>query len=232
MEIEQSNLSWSVCRALIRETWRGKSIARTLMNYELSKFAVNGRVLDLGSKSSEGSYNRFLNRTDGTDGTNRTSVTYTDIAGVGENVIKLDLEEPFTISADSYDSVTCFNTLEHIYNNKNVVEEAYRILKPGGALIGGTPFLVNFHPDPHDYFRYTHEALAHMFAEVGFEQERMIMLGFGPLTAGAAMFLHAFPRFLRLLVVLKAVLLDALILKWKPSQRGKYALGYVYVFRK
>lgn len=226
MPVTELKLDFSLIRLLLRETMRGKSIARTLMNHAVSQITASGAILDLGSKSDEASYNRFLNKTDG------SKMTYTDIVGVGENVVRLDLEKPFSLADASYDTVTCFNTLEHIYDYQNVVRESRRILKTGGMFVGGTPFLVNFHPDPHDYFRYTDEALEKMFVAEGFVLERMVMLGFGPLTAGAALFLHVFPKFLRPLVVLKAVLLDAIILKYKANQRMKYPLGYVYVFRK
>ena len=226
MVVTELKIDRALLRLLLHETWRGKSIARTLMNYAVSELTASGVILDLWSKSDEASYNRFLRRTDG------SSMTYTDICEAGENVIKLDLEKPFPLADASYDTVTCFNTLEHIYNYQNVVRESYRILKTGGMFIGGTPFLVNFHPDPHDYFRYTDEAIEKMFADAGFRPERMTMLGFGPLTAGAALYLHVFPKFLRPLIVLKAVWLDRIILKYKKSQRMRYPLGYVYVFRK
>ncbi len=232
MPTETVILSRRLIMVLVREVWRGKSIARTLMNQAVSELTASGAILDLGSKSDEASYNRFLKLTDRTDGTNRTNVTYTDISGDGKNVVRLDLEEPFPLDDSMYDTVTCFNTLEHIYNYQNVVSESYRILKSGGLFIGGTPFLVNFHPDPHDYFRYTDEAIEKIFVEAGFAPERMVMLGFGPMTAGAALILHVFPGFLRPLMALAAVCVDAVILKYKTSQRMKYALGYVYVFRK
>ena len=226
MELESSVISKSCIWQLLREVWRGKSMARTLMNHAVAQTIVSGRILDLGSKSDEASYNRFLQRTAG------STMAYSDIQTAGENVVRIDLEKPFAISDASYDTVTCFNTLEHIYHFENVIHEAYRILKPGGTFIGGTPFLVNFHPDPHDYFRYTHEAVEKIFAEAGFTGERMMFLGYGPLTAGTALFLHVLPKFLRPLIVLKVIFFDWIILKFKPSQRMRYPLGYAYVFRK
>lgn len=220
------NISAPVLLLLWRELWRGKSIARALLNHTLSSITLRGAVLDLGSKSSAASYNRFLKKEQG------TRITYTDLEASGRDVIRLDLEKRYEIRDMSYEMITCFNTLEHIYNYQNVVRESYRILKPGGVFIGGTPFLVGYHPDPHDYWRYTDEAIEKMFTAAGFKKEKIVSLGLGPFTAALSMGLHVWPRVLRPLAVTAAVLFDQLILKLKPNQRGRFPLGYVYVFSK
>lgn len=213
-------------KLLIKELWRGKSLARIFLNYSLTNIELKGAVLDLGSKSSAASYNRFLQKEEG------VKVTYTDLEASGRDVIRLDLEKRYEIRDMSYDTITCFNTLEHIYNYQNVVSESYRILKPGGVFIGGTPFLVGYHPDPHDYFRYTDEAIERIFISAGFTLERMVSLGVGPLTAAISIDLFVWPRILRPFVATVAVFLDHLILRLKPGQRGRFPLGYVYVFSK
>ena len=211
---------------LIREIWRGKSLPRTFLNFALKSITVRGAVLDLGSKSSAMSYNRFLKRGEG------ARVTYTDYHSTGKDIIKLDLEKSYELRDMSYDTITCFNTLEHVFNYQNLISESYRVLKSGGTFIGGTPFLVGYHPDPHDYFRYTHEALDRMFVAAGFEKEQIVSLGLGPLTAALSMDFFVWPRILRPLAVTVAILFDQLILKIKPKQLGRFPLGYVYVFRK
>jgi SAM-dependent methyltransferase len=211
---------------LVREIWRGKSLPRTFLNYSLSGIVLEGEVLDLGSKSSAMSYNRFLKRAKG------SKVTYTDLEASGNDVIKIDLENKIKIENEIYDTITCFNTLEHIYNYEQAVNEAYRILKPGGVFVGGTPFLVGYHPDPHDYFRYTSEALEKIFTKAGFKKEKIVSLGMGPFVAGVAQDLHVWPRVLRPFVALISVGLDTIILKIKKNQRDKYPLGFVFVFIK
>ncbi len=42
-------------------------------------------------------------------------------------------------AAESFDVVTMYETLEHVYHPKTTLEEAYRILKPGGRLVVEVP---------------------------------------------------------------------------------------------
>lgn len=209
-----------------QEMLKSKSLPRILLNYNLSGMEVFGQILDLGSKSDKASYNRFLKLAP------NSKITFTDWHEEGENIIKLNLEETFPISAGTYDFITCFNVLEHIYNVDNTIKESYRILKSGGLFIGQTPFLVNYHADPHDYFRYTHETLERKFAEAGFVCERMVYLGFGALSASFALRSHLYPRILRPFFTILFICLDILILKIKKNQAFKYPLGYLYLMRK
>jgi SAM-dependent methyltransferase len=211
---------------LSKELLRGKSLARTLLNFYLQDIELTGNILDLGSKSNSGSYNRFLKHID------PYKIIFTDWHKSGEGIIKLNLEERFGIEDNKFDFITSFNVLEHIYNYKNVVEESFRILKLGGVYIGQTPFLVNYHADPNDYFRYTHQAIEKMFKESGFVCQKMIYLGFGPLSASYAIRSHIYPKFLRPIFAIFAILLDMVIVKVKRSQKFKYPLGYLYIMKK
>lgn len=211
---------------IITESFRGKTLSRTLLNLALQEVELTGSVLDLGSSTESASYQRFLRYHE------PVKKTFTDFYRSGENIVKLDLEKSFGLPDGVYDHITCFNTLEHIYDYRNLVKESWRVLKSGGTFVGGTPFLVNYHPDPHDYFRYTHEAIEKIFTEAGFVKERITSLGFGPLGAAASFFEIILPGWLRWLVVIPSVLLDRVILSLKPLQRGRYPLGYVYIFRK
>jgi len=221
-----TKLSWEFFKIVFQETLKGKSLSRILLNYNLKSIEVSGQVLDLGSKSDKASYNRFLKRD------KDCNITYTDWHESGDGIIKLNLEEKFPFSENKYDAITCFNTLEHIYNFNNTVQESYRILQLDGLFIGQTPFLVNYHADPHDYFRYTNEAIAAIFNSVGFECERMVYLGFGALSASFALRSHLYPKFLRPFFTIFFILFDKLISRIKKNQNFLYPLGYLYVMRK
>lgn len=54
-------------------------------------------------------------------------------------------EIPFALK--SFDHVVCSEVLEHAENPNKVVEEMYRVLKPGGLLVVTVPFGVMPHPD-------------------------------------------------------------------------------------
>jgi SAM-dependent methyltransferase len=218
----RSGLVWRA----FQEILRGKSIMRMLMNDALRHYSLEGDVLDLGSKSNAASYNRFLKLG------HSARVTYTDINSSSDDVVQLNLEEPFPMEEQLFDVVTCFNTLEHIYNYNNVIGESHRVLKKGGRFIGATPFLVNVHPDPNDYFRYTHQALVPLFEHVGFRCKEIVPLSLGPCTASAAMQWFLWPRILRPILFVGAAGIDAFVLRIKKHYRGKYPLGYVFVFEK
>jgi len=223
---EEIRLSVKLIRTIFTETLRGKSLARTLMNYCLSEFELTGDIIDLGSGSVRASYYRFIKFKE------PYNLTYADYYKTGTNFIKLDLEKPFPVEHDSFDWVMCFNTLEHIYNFENVVKESYRILKKGGLFIGSTPFLYPFHPDPHDYLRYSHEALLKMFEEENYICRRMIYLGLGPFSTSIAQWSTLLPTIARPWPILSGVFLDALFHKFSKSSIMRYPLGYAFVFEK
>lgn len=222
----RSKLSWEFIKTVFFESLRGKTLARILLNHALSEIEVAGKILDLGSSKESASYNRFLQYQ------TPYEVTRTDFFKSGPGLIQLDLEKPFYLPDTSFDAVTCFNVLEHLYNYRNCIAESYRVLKPGGVFVGSTPFLVNYHADPHDYFRYTHEAIEKMFGEAGFATEKIISLGFGPFSVAALYITFALPTFLHCLVLIPAIFMDALVLRFKPSQHARYQLGYVFIFKK
>ena len=56
---------------------------------------------------------------------------------------------------NSFDGVICSELLEHVETPLDVLREAWRVLKPGGILIGGAPFMFRIHGEPDDYGRYT-----------------------------------------------------------------------------
>jgi len=217
---------------LITETLNGKTLPRILMNRAVKKYTdrnpLRGEILDLGSKSGSMSYNRFINKS------SDAKITYTDLHSESRSVKKIDLERKFDIENDTYDAVLCFNTLEHIYNFKNVVMESKRVLKTGGVFIGSVPFLVPYHADPDDYFRYTHSGLEKMFTQEGFEKVAMEKLGYGPFTAGLYNLAAMMPKFLRPLAILKLIFLDKILNKLTKNRHTgeKYTLNYFFVFRR
>ena len=54
-----------------------------------------------------------------------------------------------------------------------MLNEAYRILKPGRTIILQVPFMWSVHEAPHDYFRYTCYGLQHVFRKAGFMDVRV-----------------------------------------------------------
>lgn len=49
--------------------------------------------------------------------------------------------------------------LEHVPAPEAIIDEIYRVLKPGGLVYSVYPFIVGFHASPNDYTRVTHEGI-------------------------------------------------------------------------
>ena len=58
--------------------------------------------------------------------------------------------------------------MEHIPNPQSMVDEMYRILKPGGKVFLVVPFALHEHQQPYDYYRYTRFGVKHLFDTAGF----------------------------------------------------------------
>ncbi len=60
---------------------------------------------------------------------------------------------------EEFDTILLTDVLEHIQDPFCLWKEMTRVLKHGGKVIVGVPFLYPIHEAPHDYFRYTEHAL-------------------------------------------------------------------------
>lgn len=67
-----------------------------------------------------------------------------------------------------FDSIVCFEVLEHVFNPDIFLKEANRVLKPGGAAIFTVPFIWDEHEQPFDYARYSSFGLKYLFENCGF----------------------------------------------------------------
>lgn len=92
------------------------------------------------------------------------------------NVISLNIAmvEGVNIVADghclpfkdaSFETVFCNALLMLVQNPYSVLQEAYRVLKPGGLVYSEVPFIFPYHPDPHDFHRFTMDGLRLLFRD-------------------------------------------------------------------
>lgn len=70
---------------------------------------------------------------------------------------------------DSFDSIVCFEVLEHVFNPDAFLKEAIRVLKSGGSAIFTVPFIWDEHEQPYDYARYSSFGLKSLFEKNGFK---------------------------------------------------------------
>ncbi len=203
---------------LCGEIWRGKSVTRAFYNYRLKQEMLAGNVIDIGG-GKNADYIAFMPRSEGAE------IRTFDV----KTGISIDFEiDRLPASDGSFETVLFLNVMEHIYNYRNILSEVYRITKPGGRVIGVVPFLMWYHPDPKDYFRYTHEALERIFTECGITHFRIEVLARGPFTAAAQMVMQSLPRLMRVPVFSIHYLLDTIFLWMRPNHGDRYSLGYYF----
>ncbi len=187
------------------------------MNFGFREYALSGTVVDVGGGREPDYFDYFYM-------TNAISVTPVDTSLSDINFEQDTL--PFKDS--SVDSVVCANVLEHIYNYQFLIGEMKRILKPGGVLVGFVPFLIQYHPDPHDYFRYTKEALVRLFSDAGFVSVEIKEVGGGPFLANFNNIVLSLPRIVRVLIYPVYSLLDQIVLSLRPKVTKRYPLGFIF----
>jgi SAM-dependent methyltransferase len=79
-----------------------------------------------------------------------------------------DLNRTLPIENDVADTVVSFQVLEHLSEPQTMLNEACRILKPGGQMLLTVPWQWTVHEVPYDYFRYTPFGLKYLFEKAGF----------------------------------------------------------------
>lgn len=201
----------------LRRLYAGQSLVRILMNRALANEKIRGRVVDIGGARSP-DYFSYLKTEDG------TTIEASDLS-----ISPIDFEKDvLPYASGSVDTALMCNILEHIYHHNHLLGEARRILRQKGALIGFVPFWVGYHPDPHDYFRYTHEALSKMLVEAGFEDIEIMRIGGGPFAANFNTIVLSLPRVLRPVLYIPYILLDHFFLFLRPRSAVRFPLGYIF----
>jgi SAM-dependent methyltransferase len=69
------------------------------------------------------------------------------------------------LADDSFDVVYADQVLEHVIDIHKAASEIQRVLRVGGLLVVGIPFLYPFHGVPYDFFRVTPSGIRALFAQ-------------------------------------------------------------------
>jgi SAM-dependent methyltransferase len=207
---------------LFRSVWKQHSLFRAHENNFLRGLRLSGRGIDLGAKSRDAKYYEYLDL-------NRVSqIDFVDLFSQEEGIIKLDLEQRFPILDETYDFALAFNVMEHLYDYRNLIAESRRILRTGGTLHGLVPFMFNFHADPHDYFRFTWQALQRLLQDERFDNVRVVPIAYGPFqVAGQVIGNVLRARVFRFLIYPVVMILDE-VLENFYSGATNYAIGYYF----
>lgn len=109
----------------------------------LNQNVRKGKILDIGSAQWNYPKEHFQN------------VTTLDLRAPAD-VIGSIMDLPF--DDESFDSVICLETLEHVEDPLKAMSEVYRVLKRGGKFIGSAPFSHGLHGEEYgDYWRFTRQ---------------------------------------------------------------------------
>jgi SAM-dependent methyltransferase len=143
------------------------------INYSITRYYVDefyfshvenlkpgSKVLDLGG-------NKINKRGRFDIGRYPLRVTYANLVIAKRPDIQCDAAcIPFR--GDVFDAVICSELLEHVPEPSLVLQEVFRVIKPGGCLLVTVPFLYRIHGDPYDYNRYTDSYWLSLLKKIGF----------------------------------------------------------------
>ena len=203
------------------------SLLREAEHRALSEIRLSGSVLDLGGeKGSE--YLSYLK--------GDFKVTALNLDDSATPDIFHDLEKPLPVADASYDHALLINVLEHIFEYRQLLEEAVRVIRPGGTIVIIVPFLFPVHPSPRDYWRFTEQALTRELENLPIANIRVSSLGTGVFAAGYLNVDRLLPSFVRrinyhtvrhLVSLLDAVFARSARAMGKKYSRKDYPLGYM-----
>ena len=132
-----------------------RAIAGVIQNVPFTK---GGKVLDYGCADMP--YRNLLPR--------NCEYLGADLPGNPHANIEIGDDGILGVADASIDLVLSSQVLEHVEDPRRYLDECWRVLKPGGALILSTHGLMTYHRDPVDYWRWTGDGLKKTVTAHGF----------------------------------------------------------------
>lgn len=216
--------------AVLKEAVRGKAVSRTMTNlFWLGMEPLSGNLLDIGGGGGRASHYRFIPVAKG------TKFQTVDVVSRPNTNFVLDIcKEKVPLPGASQDAVFLFNILEHVNAHDTVLTEVRRLLRQGGRLYGTIPFLVNVHPDPADYVRFTDEALRELFVRNGFSVVALQPIGRGPFLAAYEQLDSLVPSVFHAVFLPLIWFADALVQRLRPQRdfSAVFPLAYNFIVEK
>jgi SAM-dependent methyltransferase len=111
---------------------------------------AHGSVLDLGCGSVPlyGCYRDLVDQV--------TCVDWPNTPHPSPHIdVYADLGQPLPLDSEGYDTIIATDVLEHLPYPDLLWAEMCRLLRPGGKILVGVPFMYWLHERPHDHHRYT-----------------------------------------------------------------------------
>lgn len=129
-----------------------------------------GRLLDLGCGSAP--LRQLYRQAD--------AIVFADMERRDEDLrpfVGLDAARSLPFRDQSFDTVLISDVLEHLQDPVAAMHEIARVLRPGGLLVGNTPYLYWIHEEPFDYWRPSRYALELLLQSAGFVDVEVSELG-------------------------------------------------------
>jgi SAM-dependent methyltransferase len=208
---------------IAKQLLNNRSVYRAYLNLALTKQMAKGKTIDVGAGGGGGKYLDTLPK--------ETGVTVEHFDQKTGQFVDFE-KDRLPADNNTYDTTIFLNVMEHIFNYQHIADEVVRITKPGGQIIGYVPFLMWYHPDPSDYFRYTHQSIEKIFKAAGAKEVTIEKHVRGPFTICAAMTVLMVPRFLRPVFFAPLYALDRLFLKFQNNPDQRHVMGYLFVVSK
>ena len=212
----------------INELKNNHSILRALQHLVIKKHVkISGNCLDLGAKNINQPYYEFIEKEI------NTKLNFNDLYHKGDNIMQFDLNKKFPVEDNTYDDIIMFNTLEHVYDTDNILNQSFRVLKKNGNLYGLVPFLFRYHADPHDYWRFTHEAIKKKLEDIGFNDILVEIHGVGIFTIINSFFIPLIKyKFIKFFFIRCGIFLDNIYFKRKKKHIHNLYLGIFFKCKK
>ncbi len=208
---------FNTIKLFVTSLLKGDSFARYLMNMSFRGVSLKGRVLDVGGGRKPDYYKYF------------DCSSASEIIALDGTLQKINFEiDQIPYEDNVFDTVVACNILEHIHNYAFLVNQISRTLRPKGVLVGFVPFLVQFHPDPEDHFRYTETALRRILENSQFAHVQIVPIGMGPIGVIINSCMFWIPKWVRPLFVGILVLFAKATVMYKPALVPRYPLGYFF----
>ena len=207
------------------------TLLRDAEHKALKTLELSGSILDLGG-DTRSEYRKLIQ--------GEHTYTTVNLDEIASPDVLHDLEQPLPLPDASYDHVLLINVLEHVFEYRQLLREAARVVRPGGSVVIVVPFLFPVHPSPSDFWRFTLQALERECVQADLVVEKARSLGSGVFASRYVLLDRLMPGFMRALgaIVLLPVIhmLDAAFsltahVLGKKYASSDYALGYFLVAR-
>lgn len=113
---------------------------------------------------------------------------------------EFDLNREIPLPDSRFDTILATDVLEHIADPGRFWQEAARLLKPGGKVLLGVPFLYQIHEAPYDFARYTEYRLTQFC-----EENRLTVVSLEPYGGSLEVVCDIIAKHLTFSIILSAV---------------------------